>query len=357
MASQEKNHTIRTLTLTSLFCLLVAFTTYAVWPGKMYIHLFTSFGYGWSAVFFGHMIERWLPNIPSPLSEVLSLFVAIGVGSINAYYWMQESHELATLGQMKPVFLLAFLFSAMCYYYFYTSEQSMRIKKDLETAKRIQAEQEKAIVLSQLGQLQSQIEPHFLFNTLANLNVLIDEEPELAKKLLSRFTELLRANLSKQRQQTASISDEITLLTAYLDIQVIRLGPRFSFNIVCDDDVDLQQKIPPLLIQPLVENAVFHGIEPKREGGEVTIHISESEHNLYFEVLDDGVGLQLNGNHTGSDIGLDNIRYRLAALSGEDKATLSIVERCSGGVMANISLPKSMLMALESTPIKDDQHE
>lgn len=357
MAAFATNRVTRTLLLTSAFCLFIALTTYSVWPGKLYIHLFTSFGYGWSAVFLGHVMERYFPNIPSPKSEVLSLIMAIGIGSINAYYWMQESHELSTIGQMKPVFLLAFLFSAICYYYFYSSEQSMRIKKDLETAKRIQAEQEKAIVLSQLGQLQSQIEPHFLFNTLANLNALIDEDPQLAKKLLSRFTDLLRANLSKQRQHTASIADEIALLTAYLEIQAIRLGSRLTFDVICDDNVDQNLKIPPLLIQPLVENAVFHGIEPASQGGTVTVHISESQQTLYFDVWDSGVGLQLSSSPTGNGIGLDNIRHRLAALSNGDKAKLVIVEELNGGVRAKISLPKSMLNALNGRSNQEDEYE
>lgn len=204
-------------------------------------------------------------------------------------------------------------------------------------AKRRQADQEKVVVLSQLKQLQSQIEPHFLFNTLATINVLIESDSEKAKLMLEKLTDLLRVTLKNSRTEQSTIAQEVDLLDAYLNIQKIRLGERLAFSIETHEISDLQV-IPPFLIQPLVENALTHGIEPKAAGGQVNIRITQQAEQLKIEVSDSGAGLKTPSANTGHGVGLSNIRQRIETLYG-DKASLTITEQTEGGVVSTILLP------------------
>ena len=245
---------------------------------------------------------------------------------------------------MKPVIILGFIFSAACFLYFYTHEQKLQTQKELERARRIQTEQEKALLLSQLKQLQSQIEPHFLFNTLANISVLIDSDATSAKRMLEKLTELLRGTLQRSRQYNTTLKGELELVDAYLAIQKIRLGERLNYEISdhCLGDLN----IPPLLVQPLVENAVQHGIEPSSVGGKITIEVAENQDSVTISVIDNGIGFSDTPSHAGQGIGLDNIRHRLTTLFGQH-ASLNLKENASGGVIAQLSVQRRSLEKLE----------
>ncbi len=195
------------------------------------------------------------------------------------------------------------------------------------------------VVLSQLKQLQSQIEPHFLFNTLATISALIETDGDKAKLMLDKLTELLRVTLRNSRSEQSTIAQESDLLDAYLNIQKIRLGERLSFNID-NSQVDSSQVIPPFLIQPLVENALTHGIEPKAAGGNISIRFSVESERLVIDVVDNGLGLSSTSSSGGHGVGLSNIRQRIAMLFDE-QATLSIKEQATGGVSAQLRLPLS----------------
>lgn len=119
----------------------------------------------------------------------------------------------------KPIIFLGFIFSAVCFLYFYSHEQKILAQGALEAARRRQSEQEKALLLSQLKQLQSQMEPHFLFNTLANINALIAVEPYKAQLMLEKLTELLRGTMRLRRTNTGDLREEMQLIDAYLGIQ------------------------------------------------------------------------------------------------------------------------------------------
>src|SRR5262249_17324865 len=153
-------------------------------------------------------------------------------------------------------------------------------------------------------------EPHFLFNTLANVTSLIDAAPEKAKLMLARLIELLRASLAASRATQVDVGRELDLVRAYLDILAIRMGARLRYSI--DVAPDLRPlPVPPLLIQPLVENAVKHGLEPKMQGGSVNVSVRSDADTLLVEVADDGLGF---APATTSGLGLSNLRERLAAL-------------------------------------------
>jgi LytS/YehU family sensor histidine kinase len=182
--------------------------------------------------------------------------------------------------------------------------------------------------------LQAQIEPHFLFNTLANVSSLIDSDPALAKRLLERLNDWLRIALVRARSDRATLGDELDMLDNYLQILKIRFGERLRWNIDITEDVRVTP-FPPMLLQPLVENAVRHGIEPKIGGGEIVIRVGAEGNKLCVEVNDSGVGL-IGGE--GGGAGLANVRARLAALFGE-AGRLSLQSGERGGTVATLELP------------------
>jgi sensor histidine kinase YesM len=201
---------------------------------------------------------------------------------------------------------------------------------DLE-ARRIEAE--KRGIEAQLRMLQAQVEPHFLFNTLANLAGLIEADPKLAGRLLEALNRYLRASLQRTRAEGGTLGDELDLLEAYLEVFRIRLGQRLDYSFSVAPELR-GLPFPPMLLQPLVENAIRHGIEPQVAGGRIRIAAARAG-GLELTVQDTGCGL---GDEPGSGFGLDNVRARLAALFG-DAGSLEIAQGPEGGVLATLRLP------------------
>ncbi|MEZ9836333.1 sensor histidine kinase [Vibrio sp. 10N.261.52.C11] len=335
-SSNSRFSWIKSFAFTTLFCVLIAITTHTIWGGGLTVNLAISFGFGYSAVGSSFVLVELFKRKSKAFDVGVSMVIAMTLGTLNAHYWLNGFFG-SNLSDLKSVMLLGVIFCSVCYYYFYTREQQLRADNELEVAKRRQSDQEKVVVLSQLKQLQSQIEPHFLFNTLATINVLIESDSAKAKLMLEKLTDLLRVTLKNSRTEQSTIAQEVDLLDAYLNIQKIRLGERLTFSIETHEISDLQV-IPPFLIQPLVENALTHGIEPKAAGGQVNIRITQQAQQLKIEVADNGAGLKTPSANTGHGVGLSNIRQRIETLYG-DKASLTITEHAEGGVVSTILLP------------------
>lgn len=346
-----KSQWVKSVLFTSLFCAIIAVATMLVWPSSYYEHAVISFGYGYSAVISARIITWLFPNLTSRQSDAFSVISALVFGSINAGWWLGYFGGSRAAAGIESVIMLGAIFTVTCYYYFYAHEQKIIADKELERLKRVQSEQEKAIVLGELKQLQSQIEPHFLFNTLANINVLIEHDPSKAQRMLTQLTELLRATLKKNRTQLSTIREELDLVSAYLEIQQIRLGDDFTFDIECEDNLG-PLELPPLLLQPLVENAVLHGVEPLAERGHIQVSIKGETDKLCVRVCDNGQGLNppSPGHKSGGNgIGLQNVRERLTALFKDD-ANLQIKENPSKGVTSQICIGMSAMEVLSKKP-------
>jgi two-component sensor histidine kinase len=193
------------------------------------------------------------------------------------------------------------------------------------------------ITEAQLKLLQGQIEPHFLFNTLANVQSLIDFDPERAKLMLERFTDYLRSSLGQLRGEQTTLAQEFAMLEAYLGLMQLRMGTRLQMDLELPADL-ADTALPPLLLQPLVENAIHHGLEPKIEGGAVTVSARGNDGQLCIEVADDGQGLDGPRRRSGNGVALDNIRARLSAAFGP-RATLELLPRDGGGTLARVLIP------------------
>jgi len=199
---------------------------------------------------------------------------------------------------------------------------------------------------SQLRMLQAQIEPHFLFNTLANVQSLIASDAPRAQLMLETFTDYLRASLGQMRAGDSNLEAELETARNYLLLMQIRMGARLSFSIEAGAAARLA-RMPPLLLQPLVENAVHHGISPRLEGGTVRIHAALRDGVLQVVVDDDGVGIghatPAGGARRGHGVALANIRTRLDTRFGARAALLvsPLAPPPGQGTRAAMTLPYS----------------
>jgi hypothetical protein len=187
---------------------------------------------------------------------------------------------------------------------------------------------------ARLRALQAQVEPHFLFNTLAHIQRLHRVDRGKGRSMLASLIDYLQSALPLMRAADATLGRELALVQAYANVQQIRMGERLKVAI--DVPADLRDaRLPPMLLLNLAENAVKHGLGPKLEGGTLRIDARRSRNRLSIVVSDDGVGLQLG---SGGGLGLANTRARLATHYGPD-AAFEIVNNAAGGVSAMLTLP------------------
>jgi len=309
------------------------------WEELLFKKMIISFGYGYGALFSNQLLLKLKPSMTEIQTNVLSLICCLLLGSINAFFWLHSVSYANVVIDLRSTFALGFIFSLTGFYFFYNHKQKLKAQRELEIARLQQSEQHRALALSQLKLLQSQIEPHFLFNTLANLDVLIDKDPKMAKHLLVNLTELFRGSLKKNRKDLVHLQEELALIDAYLSIQKIRLGTRLTYRIINDFSTE-GFFLPPMLIQPLIENAICHGIEPQYQPGNLDIRILKRNHNACIQVIDNGCGFQeqKQSNTHGHGLGLENVRERLHAIY-LGQAQLRLWENECQGVTAEMSIP------------------
>jgi hypothetical protein len=210
------------------------------------------------------------------------------------------------------------------------------------SSKASQFEAEKRASEAQLHLLQAQMEPHFMFNTLATVLTLIDSDAVRAKQMLATFVDYLRASLGKLRSGDGTLGDELNMTEAYLKLMQMRMGERLRFRIDVEDDMLHRAVLPPLLLQPLVENAIHHGLECKVEGGSVSVSARRKGTQVVIEVVDDGLGARARparraGFH-GNGVALVNLRSRLQSRWGS-VATLALDLRPDAGATATLTMP------------------
>ena len=202
-------------------------------------------------------------------------------------------------------------------------------------ARALRASQlEGVLARTRLQLLNMQLQPHFLFNTLNAIAELIRQQPDQAERMIEDLGHLLRHTLSAGLADRVPLEEELALLRRYVDIQQTRFGDRLKFAVIEHDDAR-RVLVPNLLLQPLVENAIRHGLAERRDAGTIEIHIRKLSGRLALDVLDDGVGVSTIARE---GIGLSNTRLRLEAIYGSD-ATLTIAPRDTAGTIVQISVP------------------
>jgi sensor histidine kinase YesM len=229
---------------------------------------------------------------------------------------------------------LGVMFGSIITYFFSSREKIAESQARIQEEKIKRLTSEKKAAEANLKLLQAQIEPHFLFNTLSNVLSLLDTDPKKGKSMLVDFIQYLRASLLKIREQKATLGQEMEMIQAYLNIFKVRMGDRLHYKI------DLPEKLktntfPPMLIQPLVENAIKHGLEPKVDGGKIFISGEAKDGILRLEVVDTGEGFKGAKNF---GMGLSNIRERLQSIYGKS-GHLILEENQPHGLKATIEVP------------------
>jgi signal transduction histidine kinase len=220
---------------------------------------------------------------------------------------------------------------------FLARERTDRIKLERSQAHARAEAVERQALQAQLRLLQAQIEPHMLFNTLANLQGLIAIDPQRASQMLDRLIQYLRATLSVARAETTTLTQEFAALDAYLGLMSVRMGARLSYR--CKLPAELNgARLPTMLLQPLVENAIVHGLEPKVDGGTVTIEAARHGELLAITVSDTGLGLGHAPSRRGSGVGLATTRERLQVLYGPG-AGVDLSPALPQGAVARLTLP------------------
>jgi len=226
------------------------------------------------------------------------------------------------------------IIGAIVSYFFHNKEQLAKSIKMVQEERMKRLSSEKSALEANLKRLQAQVEPHFLFNTLSNIVSLMDTDLVRAKAMQLDLIRYLRTALGRTRNQETTLGQETDMIRAYLDIFKIRMGERLQYEIDVPGTL-WNQPLPPMLIQPLVENALLHGLEPKIDGGRVALTAAVHDRRLHIAISDTGNGLATNHR---PGVGLTNVKERLAQLYG-DKGHLSISENQPTGVTVTIEVP------------------
>jgi LytS/YehU family sensor histidine kinase len=198
------------------------------------------------------------------------------------------------------------------------------------------------LVIAQLHALRQQIEPHFLFNTLNSVAGLVREgRNDSAVVMIAELSDLLRRMLDDSRRQHVTLQEEMEFARKYLDIQKVRFTDRLQICVDVPGELDRAQ-VPSLILQPMVENAIKHGIAKRAQGGTIRIAASHRNGMLTLSVGNDGPSLPANWDATRLGIGISNVRARLQTLYG-DACDIRLRNRDAGGVEVSVSLPFAVL--------------
>ncbi|MDQ7996848.1 MAG: histidine kinase [Luteibacter sp.] len=213
--------------------------------------------------------------------------------------------------------------------------QRLAERRNRERADVRQTTMEKELTAAQLGLLQAQVEPHFLYNTLASAQELVRTDPARADRMLGHLIDYLRRSLPRTDGSLSTLAQELERSTAWLEIMKLRMGERLTVHVDVPAPI-ADTPMPSMMLQTLVENAIKHGLEPKPGGGGIWIRATLDGPSLSLTVADDGVGFRSEGSGTG--IGLKNLRERLRLTYGA-LATFAIGNNFPHGVAATIMLP------------------
>ena len=204
-----------------------------------------------------------------------------------------------------------------------------------ERAAVAQTETEKELTVAKLSLLHAQVEPHFLYNTLASAQLLTRSDPARADEMLGHLIQYLRHSLPRTENEMSTLGAELERALAYLEILKIRMGPRLSVQVDVPEALR-GTPLPPMMLQTLVENAIKHGLEPRTGGGTVWIRARRNDGSVAVTVADDGDGF--NNKTAGTGIGLRNVRERLR-LSFGNQGSLAVIANFPAGVAATLSVP------------------
>jgi signal transduction histidine kinase len=326
-------------------CFLWALLFTVTWEAS-YITLFGRLQFvGLAALFTFGIFEVWPKRLPKWIArwalQVFMVAATIPLAVAFAYTmttlgldppWWQDNKRLSGFGTFTFFGLLFAPWIAVAALLNQIKEEARNQALAFELER---SEYERKALDARLRLLQSQVEPHFLFNTLANVRELVATGSSRAAPVLESLIAYLRAAVPRLHQPSTTMAQELELVRAYLEVMHMRMPDRLQFDVVADD-VAKAAICPPMTLLTLVENAVRHGIDPSEEGGRVDVKVYAVADRILAQVSDTGVGL--SQHQPGLGTGLANVRERLRLVFG-DSATLTLTPNQPRGVRAAIDLP------------------
>ena len=277
------------------------------------------------------------PLVRGVLLALSALAAGYVAGQVIAILLLGEPMRL--FGQsaegLVPI-VVATLVAGLALHYFATREQ-------LSSEAAARSEAQRLATESHLRLLHSQLEPHMLFNTLANLRSLVRDDPDAAEQMIDQLITYLRSSLAASRAPWTTLGAEFAQLRAYLDIMATRMGPRMAWNLDLPHDLE-SAAIAPMLLQPLVENAVRHGVEPQVGACSIEVTARDTADGIEISVCDTGAGVAPGAQPAAprpghSSYGLQHVRERLQALYGAG-ASLSLQPAQPKGTCAVVRFPR-----------------
>ena len=339
---------IRVVLLVSLFLSVLMKLSWPTWWITIWARLLligliqlTAFG----------LLERWPTRLPRWVArwvlQVAAVAIVVPFAAAFAYTlttlgdpapWYQIKEKLSGCGEMIGAGLLFSPWIAMSALYRQISGQAQRQALSFELER---SEFARDALDSRLRLLQAQVEPHFLFNTLANVRELVDSGSSQASQVLGSLIAYLRAAVPSLNDAASTLRQELDLVRAYLELMHMRMPDRLQFSIKIDDAA-MRIKCPPMSLLTLVENAVRHGVDPSEEGGQIDVTVRLQDERCIALVTDTGVGLeqgrQANHGSQGLGTGLANLRERLQLIFSGD-AQLNLSALAPHGFSAEINFP------------------
>jgi hypothetical protein len=298
--------------------------------------------FGLSIAFVVNALSPWEKTHPVwRLVFAVTLGTILGMAlliSIKGYGLAVTGYALKEIGAHPGVFILTFvgalwngLFVSLLFLFKF---RDARVQTQIVKAEADRNLYSKQAIEAELKLMQAQVEPHFLFNTLASVQFLTETDPPMAGLMLGHLLSYLRSAVPQLRSGSTTLGQEVELARAYLSIMQMRMGARLKFTI--DLPVSLQSHpFPPMMLMSVVENAIKHGIEPQAEGGEVRVEARQRDGTLVVTVTDTGHGF---AEHLGQGVGLTNLRERLKALYGQ-RSQFKLDAVLPHGASATIEIP------------------
>ena len=312
------------------------------------IFLWQAIIYGWAILFpfISRMAKRfrvgrdnWRRMLPLHLSAAFLFVLAhvfLYVVSYHLFHGFYSAGDRRFLETVAVNFLSNWLLDASMYFVILSAVTAR------DYSQRFQAEQLKssqlhaALVDSQLSALKMQLQPHFLFNTLNSISTLMHEDVKAADEMVARLGDFLRLTLESSGEQIVTLAQELNFINGYLAIEIVRFGERLTVEREVETET-LRARVPNLILQPLIENCIKHGISRQIRAGKISIRAARCDETLRLQVEDNGPGLR-NENSGNGGIGLANTRARLFNLYGGNQR-IEVVNLAAQGLIVTLEIP------------------
>jgi signal transduction histidine kinase len=289
------------------------------------------------------LFEQWPARVPAAMArwgwQLIGVEASIPIGGMVAY-WITTGQWTFWVNPSRLNGYVQIVFTGMLFAPAVALGAMVRQREKLARHQALafqleRSELERQALDARMRLLQAQVQPHFLFNTLANVRALVRSGSPQAPAVLDSLIAYLRAAVPRLDENASTLAQEIELVRAYLELMRMRMPDRLQYSLHADDAA-LALRCPPMALHTLVENAVRHGIDPSEEGGRVDIHVSVRDGRCIAKVTDTGVGLQASGDGLGT--GLSTLRERMQLAFGSE-ARLSLTGIAPHGVCAELDFP------------------